>query len=600
MASRRRLGTSAHAQQPTAPTVSTTPPNTPKPDGHRFFGIADERPEPIPIKKVIAYTRVSTWEQLVNGVGLPEQTRQIVQYCEMRGLPIPQALEVCDEPETASVLFEEIESGTEAATKFRKQLRHALDLVTPGTLFLVPKLDRFARSAQVALQALTLIKNRGGRFLSISEQFDTDRPEGKYIFTQWVSMAEMEVNRIKQRTMGGRRYLRAQGNWVEGECPFGYRVAKRGRRGAGMLVVHDEEAQIVREVFNLRDQGYSTRAISNIIEAKHPGVRKWTGWLIWSWLRHRVYIGQIQNEAGSDVWIDAHPPIIDSTLFWRVQNKLDKAKHTPKRPWSDYYQTWLLHTMMTCATCDKSIASIPYHRRNDGREPAKNRRTNHQGYYMCYSAWGNHYKHRCPERRRHRQDSIDEIAAQLVCNRLRELGELVAHPVKDEQFDQISQFQKEIKNQRDALVRIADGYAQRILDAKEAKRLRSEAEKKIEKAEASLRQLRRERDLLNDANATRALLAALPDIRKLWEVGTVPERKKLLQILAAKIILFPDGEIKILWRPAGQTIEKIGVFSDGDLLSNSLADCGITQQFIHQSDGLQSVRKIVASKLRDH
>jgi DNA invertase Pin-like site-specific DNA recombinase len=76
---------------------------------------------------------------------------------------------------------------------------------------LVWKFDRFARSVSHLLSALEEFNHLGIRFISVSDQVDTNSPMGKVMFTLIGAMAELESSLISERVKAGMAAAKARG-----------------------------------------------------------------------------------------------------------------------------------------------------------------------------------------------------------------------------------------------------------------------------------------------------------------------------------------------------------------------------------------------------
>ena len=76
---------------------------------------------------------------------------------------------------------------------------------------LVWKFDRFARSVEHLLSALKEFNHLGIRFISVSDQVDTNSPMGKAMFTLIGAMAELEYSLISERVKAGMAAAKARG-----------------------------------------------------------------------------------------------------------------------------------------------------------------------------------------------------------------------------------------------------------------------------------------------------------------------------------------------------------------------------------------------------
>ena len=76
---------------------------------------------------------------------------------------------------------------------------------------LVWKFDRFARSTRHLLVAREEFIHLGARVVSVQDQFDTDSPMGRAMFTIIGAMAELESSLISERVTAGMRAAETRG-----------------------------------------------------------------------------------------------------------------------------------------------------------------------------------------------------------------------------------------------------------------------------------------------------------------------------------------------------------------------------------------------------
>ena len=155
--------------------------------------------------KVAIYTRVSTEEQN------PEtQMKQIQSYCIIHGY------EVYD-------VYEDVISGnTNSRPDFDRLLydmRHRrFDAIA------VYKLDRVGRSLQHLLHLFQEFKNRNVHFISVTQNINTDTPEGELMLRVLMILAEYERELIVARTRDTLDRYKGQ---IEKE---GYFVSRNGKK----------------------------------------------------------------------------------------------------------------------------------------------------------------------------------------------------------------------------------------------------------------------------------------------------------------------------------------------------------------------------------
>ena len=83
--------------------------------------------------------------------------------------------------------------------------------VQPGETLVVWKLDRAGRSLPHLIERLKGLKERGIKFVSLTEQIDTSTPDGKLLFHMMRALAEFEQDLIRERTNAGFAAARARG-----------------------------------------------------------------------------------------------------------------------------------------------------------------------------------------------------------------------------------------------------------------------------------------------------------------------------------------------------------------------------------------------------
>lgn len=210
------------------------------------------------MKNVVAYCRVSTNGQAQDDkFGIEAQKQQIRDYCGKNGMMI-----------TAWY----IDEGESGVTESRPQLDELLygDIKNPPIdAVVVAKNDRLAREIKLYFYYKQLFLQKGMQLMSVTEDFG-EMGAFKGILEAFVMFAaEQERTNIMKRTSGGRKIKAAQGGYSGGKAPYGY-VAS-----AGGLVVKEDEAAIVRMIFEARDGGNTYKQICDTLH--NNGVTTQTG-----------------------------------------------------------------------------------------------------------------------------------------------------------------------------------------------------------------------------------------------------------------------------------------------------------------------------------
>jgi DNA invertase Pin-like site-specific DNA recombinase len=105
-------------------------------------------------------------------------------------------------------VFTDMVSGAKAD---RPGLTKALDIARAGDTLVIWKLDRLGRSIHGLIALAADLSARRVDFRSLTDGFDTATASGRLLFHILASVAEMERELIKERTMAGLAAARARG-----------------------------------------------------------------------------------------------------------------------------------------------------------------------------------------------------------------------------------------------------------------------------------------------------------------------------------------------------------------------------------------------------
>lgn len=216
-------------------------------------------------ERVAMYLRVSTNEQAKDGYGLDTQERLLKAYIgsnEDKGWITSDSL----------IYRDEGISGASNVSE-RPELSRLKEDVLAGKIdvLLVWKIDRLFRKTSYLLEFIELLKKHDINFVSKNEAIDLSSHTGKLVLTLLGAIAEMEREVIAERTSEGKISKALQGYFVYGNhVPYGYKKEYDGK--GNRLVLDDEEAKIVQEIFELfTKEKKGTGEIASILTARGIG-----------------------------------------------------------------------------------------------------------------------------------------------------------------------------------------------------------------------------------------------------------------------------------------------------------------------------------------
>lgn len=112
-------------------------------------------------------------------------------------------------------IFEEKISGTK---KSRPQLNLLLSKLRTGDTLVVYELKRLGRNTKQLLALAEDFQANGIEFVSLTEQIDTTTPMGRFVFTTWCALAQLDRDIISENTKSGLAAAKARGR-VGGRKP---------------------------------------------------------------------------------------------------------------------------------------------------------------------------------------------------------------------------------------------------------------------------------------------------------------------------------------------------------------------------------------------
>ena len=301
--------------------------------------------------RVALYPRVSGHEQEDN-YSIPEQIERMKKYCEAKDWIVYK------------IYTDSVYSGADME---RPGLQSMIKDCEAGKIdmVLVYKLDRLSRSQKDTMYLIEDVfeKNNVG-FTSMTENFDTSTPHGKFIVGILAVFAQLERSKITERTTLGKKARAAEGKWHGGRwIPIGYDYEN------GLLIPNEYEKMQILEIADLFLKRTPVRTIATMMTEKGYKHKygNWDAKAIKRVLTNPVTIGLIKD--GEHLHPGLHDGIIEQETFDAIQVIMKERQdvHGTKRPAAKS----LLSSMLFCKHCGGRYA-----RQGNGKGTL---------YYCCYS-----------------------------------------------------------------------------------------------------------------------------------------------------------------------------------------------------------------------
>jgi site-specific DNA recombinase len=278
-------------------------------------------------KECVIYCRVSLKKQEYES-----QSEDLMRYAEANGY------KVVTEP------FGEKESGFDEKAERDDYVRMKEYVISNNIKhILIWEVSRLARTTLKSLQEIDFFKKHGVDIYFKKENINTlsDSAQTKLFLTILSSIAEIERDTIVERFSRGRTSSVLKGKRT-GYCflPYGFSANKES-----YLVINENEANVVREIYNMYVTGTSMRAIainlnSRNIPTRHTSLGKirtlqtgkvckivWRNNSIITILKNPLYKGErkytyrVDDKHREEIMVNV-PQIVDTVIWDKVQEMI--------------------------------------------------------------------------------------------------------------------------------------------------------------------------------------------------------------------------------------------------------------------------------------
>jgi site-specific DNA recombinase len=303
------------------------------------------------------YARVSTEDQAKHGYSLPDQISSCKSYLYKLGY---------------NDVIEYIDDGYSGEYIDRPAISNLRDDAEAGRINIVAVYDpdRLARKLFIQLLISEELERKNVKLHFVTGQYDSS-PEGRLFFSMRGAVAEFEKEKIRERTMRGKR-KKAQDKKLSNSNLFGYDYDK----DSFSYKINPDQAEIVKDIYkHVVEHQESVVSIQKYLKDKAipspTGKTMWPTSTIYKILKNHTYTGVFssmklrQKKTGvkskvitkrpENEWIQIPvPEIIPEELFDRTQLQLDRNRSKTKRP---MIYPYLLSGILYCGTCGRKMVA---------------------------------------------------------------------------------------------------------------------------------------------------------------------------------------------------------------------------------------------------
>lgn len=355
------------------------------------------------IINAVSYARFSSNNQREASIEI--QQEHINRYCKDNGI---------------TIIREYIDRALSATSDNRPQFQQMIKDAESGlfSYVIVYNTSRFCRNIQDHLRYKSILESYGVRIISVNENFDETTPEGDLM-----SNFMMSINQYYSKDLGRKTYLGCletarSCKHVGGVPPYGYGVDNDQN-----YFINEEEAKVVRLIFDMLDHDYSATEICRKLEengyrnrkgkkfrpdfSNMVNNRKYMGEFVWNLRKRSPVLNRsiIDSNGETDIVQVPHgiPAIISEEQFLRVQKKVALKKHSHI---NSEKRNYLLSSLVRCGCCG--------YRMYVDRDANGNGKKNWTRFnYRCYS---NSKRRADCDTKDFRVDSLDAYVINLLYN----------------------------------------------------------------------------------------------------------------------------------------------------------------------------------------
>jgi site-specific DNA recombinase len=320
--------------------------------------------------KVALYARVSTRIQEKKGT-IGSQIAALRNYASEHKFVIAEEYICCDDGYSGAFLarpgLDRLRDGAQAG---------AFD----AALVLSP--DRLSRKYAYLILILEEFERFGTEVIFIEHPLSDD-PHSALLIQIQGAVAEYERAKHAERYRRGKLYRARQGEVFWHTVPYGYRRIARCGNAAAHLVINEQEAEVVRNIFKWHiDQSMTIRQIAKRLTREgYPtakGGKQWGETTVHRILHREAYVGTLYYNCSTQIFLPASedesvrrkkisrpraewiplsiPALIDEQTFQHSQElHLPNQQFSPRNVHEEH---WLLRRLLRCEKCGLKCACV--------------------------------------------------------------------------------------------------------------------------------------------------------------------------------------------------------------------------------------------------
>lgn len=322
---------------------------------HEYHEYGEDR-----LTACVIYARVSSSRQATENASIDTQLDACRAFAKARGLQI---------------VAEYVDPGASAWSdagrpQFDTMIERAREPDPGFQMIVVYDQSRFYRKVRLSEQTRFTLRLNGVRVQSVMQPFEDDGLFGSFAITMQSVMDEQQSRITSTKVRAGLVSAARAGFSLGGPTPYGYKlveVEKWGAKSKKKLAIDDEQAKVVRMIYELYESGLGYASIVKRLNEEGYRASKGREWYksdIGRILTASTYVGRLYFKPSHPVtkrplpknhWIEiAVPAIISEAQFENVQRlaaSRDRKITPPRYTTSDA----VLGKIAKCGSCGGNL-----------------------------------------------------------------------------------------------------------------------------------------------------------------------------------------------------------------------------------------------------
>ena len=400
----------------------------------------------------------------------------------------------------------------------------------------VYKVDRLSRSLLDFARLMEVFERHSVSFVSVTQAFHTGNSMGRLMLNVLLSFAQFEREIISERTRDKIAATRRKGKYSGGRPVLGYDVLQAP--GGSRLVVNEDEAERVRQIFDLYLDRHSLVATAAELNRRGWRTKQWTThkgttmggrpfdkMSLYALLSNVVVIGKVRHKTA--VYDGEHPAIVGAGVFEHVQALLKQNGRSGGTAVRNKYGA-LLKGILRCSSCNCGMFHSYSSKKGSGIK---------YRYYQCLKASKRGW-HCCPG------PSVPaEAIEQFIVDRIRAIGSdstVLSETIRQVQLESRAEIRR-LEGEAAALERELKKHnaeVRRVIEQsnRHAPERLADLQDRIRSSEQRLTEVRHRllvlgRELIDESQVAQALEMFDPA----WDNLAPREKARIVQLLVERV-----------------------------------------------------------------